>query len=270
MTKKSSFIKEVKKFLKKTNCPFEALDSRDRTAILRLSETTSIHLIPLIEENYTLYTSHLYSQKLTDFYSQYDVQIIHIWEDQWINKQEIVKSRLLSMLGQSTRIHARETSVREITPEEAAIFLNKHHLNANTKSNHRYGLEKDNELVAVLTLGRKVRFNNRKFSWSIIRYCTANGKTVIGGLSKLISAFKKEYKPGHLMTYIDRDWSRGNGFETLGFTRQEMIPPTHYWLNLSENKRISPKKINEDVLSTSKSHIKIYNSGCIKMTWEDD
>jgi hypothetical protein len=50
-------------------------------------------------------------------------QCIILWEDYWIAKPEIVKSRLSAMLGQSYKIPARLTVARRIEKKDEVSFL---------------------------------------------------------------------------------------------------------------------------------------------------
>lgn len=58
------------------------------------------------------------------------IQLIQIWEDEWLHKSEIVKSMLAHKLGLSSlpKIAGRKTEIREVTTEVATRFLNAHHI----------------------------------------------------------------------------------------------------------------------------------------------
>lgn len=70
-------------------------------------------------------TYHL--DKLNQCKSQ-GISLIQIFEDEWLHKKELVKSRLLSKLGMSTKIFARKTEVRLLDATEASEFIDNHHL----------------------------------------------------------------------------------------------------------------------------------------------
>ena len=62
---------------------------------------------------------------LTDF----TPKVIHLHEDVWLNKNDIVRSRLLAQLGRSRRIFARKTTSKRINATIATMdFLEEHHL----------------------------------------------------------------------------------------------------------------------------------------------
>ncbi|ULT28536.1 hypothetical protein KUH03_19615 [Sphingobacterium sp. E70] len=87
-------------------------------------------------------------------------------------------------------------------------FLVEHHLQTALPGKYRYGLYEQGELVsiAVFSGGRRMNDKNEEYrSFELLRFCNKSGYNVIGGLSKLITAFAKDFHPGDIMTYTDRD-----------------------------------------------------------------
>jgi len=57
------------------------------------------------------------------------IQLIHIFEDEWYNKQDIVKSLLKAKMGKiENKIYARECIVEKVKNEESQNFLFENHL----------------------------------------------------------------------------------------------------------------------------------------------
>ena len=53
-----------------------------------------------------------------------NIKLIHIFEDEWLYKEEIVKSRLLNLINKTpNKIYARLCEVKEISNKEAKNFL---------------------------------------------------------------------------------------------------------------------------------------------------
>ena len=160
-----------------------------------------------------------------------NIQLIHIFEDEWINKQEIVKNKLKNLLGLSTeKIYARNCKIRELLSQEKKYFLNMYHIQGDDKSSIKIGLFYENDLVAVMTFGnRRVAMGKKsteKGEYELLRYATS--KNVVGGAGKLLSYFIKNYQPKKIVSYADRRWSQGNLYEKLGF---ELVSktPLNYW-----------------------------------------
>ncbi len=158
-----------------------------------------------------------------------------IWEDQWAAKRPIIESRILSVLGKSKRIYGRETSIVKLTQPETNDFLKENHLIGTTQAKTKLGLSKNGEILAVATFSKptKIDRNGKIYkSYEMIRYCTLNGFTVVGGLSKLLNHFISIVQPDDIMTYVDSEWSKGNSFSQLGFTMVEQTPPLEFWIDL--------------------------------------
>lgn len=85
------------------------------------------------------------------------IQLIHIFEDEWENKKDIVKSKIKYLLGKKNdkKIFARKCYIEEIGNEYKNKFLNQNHIQGEDKSNIKLGLwynnGKEDLLVAVMT-----------------------------------------------------------------------------------------------------------------------
>lgn len=150
-----------------------------------------------------------------------DIKLIQIFEDELLNKTEIVKSRIKSQLGQSDKkIYARKCNVEIIDRKEKSSFLNQNHIQGNDKSQVWIGLRYKNDLVAVMTfckprlvMGKKVNDGE----WELSRYCSLISTNVIGGAGKLLKYFELHFTPNKIYSYADRRWSSGDLYSLLGF-----------------------------------------------------
>ena len=160
---------------------------------------------------------------------QQKLPIVHLHQDIYNHNPSIVQSRLKSKVGLHTqRIYGRQCSVRRITKCDYLPFLEENHLWGGTGAKYGFGLfrktnaskastittsssttttttattetlntisKNSQELVAVATFSpkRKVsRAGSVYQSYELLRFCTKLDTTVVGGLTKLISAFVKE------------------------------------------------------------------------------
>ena len=163
----------------------------------------------------------------TELCEKQGIQLIHIFEDEWIYKKEIVKDRIKSLLGiDRIRIYARKCEIREIDSKISNEFLELNHLQGKDNSSIRYGLYYENELISVMTFG-KPRFN-KNYDYELIRFCSKIGFQVIGGASKLLKHFQKNHK-GSIISYADRRYSMGKLYETIGFKKIRNVKPNYYW-----------------------------------------
>jgi hypothetical protein len=76
-----------------------------------------------------------YHNLKTQLAKQKGIFLIHIFENEWVNKQDIVKSIILSKLGIfQKRIYARKCIVKEIDNKIKNEFLEKNHLQGKDRS----------------------------------------------------------------------------------------------------------------------------------------
>lgn len=156
------------------------------------------------------------------------VRLITIQEHLWVNKQELVKDRIRSILGKNKRIGARKTQVKNIDSVTASNFLLENHLQGAARSSIQLGLFSDNVLIMVATFA-KPRWSN-KADWELIRMATSRGITVQGGASKLIHHFRQN-NSGTIISYADRCWSQGNVYKSIGFEFSHNTAPSYWWVH---------------------------------------
>lgn len=153
-------------------------------------------------------------------------RLIHIFQNEWIDKKEIVKAKLKSIIcSNQPSIYARKCIIKQINAKQKNQFLNKYHIQGADSANIKLGLFYYNKLIAVMTFC-KSRFN-KNYQWQLSRYATS--KRVIGGASKLLNYFQKTYNPKSIITYADRRYSIGNLYYKLGFKLNHISKPNYYW-----------------------------------------
>lgn len=152
-----------------------------------------------------------------------NINLIHIWEDDWLYKQDIVKSRLLNLCGLTkNKIYARNCNIINLSDYESKIFLNKNHLQGYIPSSYKIGLVYNNELVSVMTFGKFRRSLGQKgneHTWELYRFCNKINFNVVGSFEKLLNNFEKNINPVKLITYANLDWVNKNKniYEKSGF-----------------------------------------------------
>lgn len=168
-------------------------------------------------------------------------RLVHIFEDEWQKKQSIVKARIKNILGLTPyKIYARKCTIKEIDTELCNKFIEKYHIQSSIPASVKLGLFYKSHLIAVMTF-TKPRFN-KKYNWELLRYCTIFNFNIIGGASKLLSYFRKNYN-GSIITYADKRWSQGNMYKQLGFTElKDSEPAYYYWKNYNRYSRVKFQK----------------------------
>ena len=193
---------------------------------------------------------------------KYDVQLLHVFEDEWIFKQEIVKSIILNKIGLSETIMARKCSIVEVNSTQATKFIELNHIQGYVHSSINIGLMYHNELVGNMTFG-KSRYN-KNYSWELIRYCTKLNTSVIGGASKLFSYFTKNHN-GTIISYCDLRYGTGKMYEKIGMEYKHTTSPNYFYFHTNKIIRESRlkyqkhklKKLFPDVYSGDKTESEI-------------
>lgn len=180
----------------------------------------------------------------TNLCAEKGIQLIHILEDEWNDKQQIVKARLKHLIKRTPyKIFARKCVIKEIDNFTAAKFINKYHLQGNSAASVRLGLFYKNRLVSVMTFC-KSRFN-KKYDWELARFASVFNFSIIGGASKLLTYFRKHYH-GSIISYADKRWSTGNLYRQLGFKELQDSSPGYFYTK--GNKRYSRIKFQKHKL----------------------
>ena len=163
------------------------------------------------------------------------IKLIQVFEDEWLGKQDIVKQRIRAILGESSSVYARKCVVGRPDNKATRVFLGGLHTQgAGGTLKYSFGLYHEGVLTAVATFG-KGRFGNT--GWEMLRY--ASQGRVVGGISKLVSAFRKAGFMGQLVSYADLRWGDGEAYGAAGFTLAGITEPDYWWADCKNTRRIS-------------------------------
>lgn len=161
----------------------------------------------------------------------YGIKLIHIFENEWNYKKEIVKSVIKNILGlnNTTKIFARKCEIKDISINEKNKFLNENHLQGEDKSTVKLGLYYNDELVSLMSFRKTSRFDKTS-DWELMRFCNKLNTNIVGGASKLFSYFINNYEYKQIVSYSDRRYFDGEIYNTLGFKFTGFTPPNYYYI----------------------------------------
>ena len=188
-----------------------------------------------------------YHKDKTELARKAGINLMHVWEYDWNDeiKQEIVKSQIKYHLGKidkSNRYYARKLSIKSVSYVDTNVFLTKNHIQGMSTSSERYGLYNGDELLALMTFGKR-RFDN-KDGWELLRFATKLNTSVAGGASKLLRAFANNHKGDTLISYANNDFAySGNKslYSKLGFTFVKSTEPGYKWVKNSNKVLVVPR-----------------------------
>lgn len=159
-------------------------------------------------------------------------RMIQVFSNEWENKRDLVKSRLINALGFSQKIPGRKCQIVSVNKTDTDDFLNRNHIQGMCFFKIAYGLIYNDELVAVMTFG-KPRFN-KHYDQELLRYACKQHFAIQGGASKLFKHFLNKHNPRSIISYCDLRWNNGNVYDQLGFKLQKTTDP-NYWYVVNNN-----------------------------------
>lgn len=184
------------------------------------------------------------------------IKLIRIWENEWNEKQDIVKSIINNILNIPCKniIQANNCEIRNISNSACKLFCNKNSLQGEINSSVNLGLFYKEDLVQIISLN-KLHIHN-KYEWKLVRNCCKLNTTVVNGENKLLKYFEETYKPKSIITYCNRRYFSGNNYKLLGFKEQKTIKPI-FWI-VDKHKNIE-SKLKYTKLSMKNKKDFIYN-----------
>ena len=215
------------------------------------------------------------------------VNLIHIFEDEYILHKEIVLSKISHILGcdiYKPKVYGRNVNVQLITNKVAKEFLNKNHIQGFVPSSIYLGAYYKEDLIGVMLFKN---WNNG--TWELTRFATDNHLICCGIGGKLFNYFLKNYSPIIVKSFADRRWTvnkDNNLYIKLGFKLDSIIKPDYRYVKsdivnrfhkFNFRKQILLKKYPEQLnVNMTESEMtkqlgfhKIYDCGLFKYAWKN-
>lgn len=207
-----------------------------------------------------------------------NIKLIHIFEDEWKTKQNIVKSRLRNLFHKNDyKIYARKCEIKNVSHEETKCFLNENHIQGYVPSKINIGLYYNNELVSLMTFGnlrKNLGSEKKENMFELLRFCNKLNTSVIGGASKLFKYFLKNNNPQKIISYCDLRWSDGMIYNILNFNLHHISKPNYFYvINGKRENRFKYRKDalvregfdqnkTEHQIMLERGYYRVYDCGC--------
>jgi hypothetical protein len=212
------------------------------------------------------------------YFKDRGIQLIQIYEDEWADRQHIVKSRIQHILGRTeNKIYARQCQVKLIDSTTASKFFNETHIMGNGRSNYRLGLFYHNKLISAMSFSKN-NLSRKIQGWELNRFSSLCDVSIIGAASKLFKTFVKDIQPDQVVSYSDNRWSLGNLYHSLGFDFVSAGTP-NYWYFLPNQSRIHrfnlrKNQFDDPDMSEVENRLcqgynRIWDSGSTKWIWSN-
>lgn len=236
----SGYEDEICQFLDELKTPYtrtnKILENNKEIDIILTDFNIGIEFNGLYWHN-ELFLSNDYHLNKTIQSNKIGIELIHIFEDEWIYKKEIIKSIIKNRTNQTNNlIYGRKCIIKYVNQKESTEFLNNNHIQGNVNSKIRIGLYYENKLVSLMTFSKgRVIMGGKKDEWELNRFCNIINYNVIGGADKLLKFFIKNHNPKKIISYSDKRIFNGNMYKKLGFIEKNHSKP-NYWYVIN-NKR---------------------------------
>lgn len=238
---------ELKNFLKKVNVDFIE-NTKKIIYPLELDVFIPEHQLG-IEFNGLYWHSYLskgkeYHLKKTELCEEKGIQLLHVFESDWLHKREIVKSLIGSKLNiYDLQIDVVNCKIKDVDNDVTKEFLNNNHIQGYVKSLYNIGLFYDNELVSLISFGEK---DDGEFE--IFRFCDKINTKVLDGRKGLINHIIEKYNPREITTSVDRRYFNGDMYKQLGFEIKGYNEPDYWYYNKNELKSHHKSHSTKEIL----------------------
>lgn len=173
-----------------------------------------------------IYKEILYHYNKTEECLRNGINLIHIWEDDWINKKDIVKSKILDILSLNHIINSDSCEIVDLSIIESKIFLKNNDLNYINYFTIPIGLLYNSEIVSIMV------FDIIDNHYELIEFCDKKYTSVLGGSLKLFNYFLTHSDNNKIViSYHDRSWFN-YFYKECGFIyKRTTIPNYNYVIN---------------------------------------
>jgi G:T-mismatch repair DNA endonuclease (very short patch repair protein) len=198
---------------------------------------------------------------------------LFIFEDEWSQKQDVIKSMImnrLKMSKQSAVLRPSKCEFREIDAKQANDFYNKYHYIGACDNAYNFGAFHGERLLACSSFRRPSRQTICQ-EFEVSRMASVFDVRIYGVWSVFFQLFRKQKNPKSLVTYSDDRLFTGTVYERMGFKKDGKVKPDYYWV--FNNKRLhksvlrKPQNcdVSERVLRTEQGYRQIWDFG--KTRW---
>lgn len=192
-----------------------------------------------------------YHQEKTLFLLNKGIKLYHIWEDDWINNNDIIKSIVSSLLNKNQNISSDLCEISIVTNEDYKKFSNENHLNGYSPSSITIGLYYLKELVLLMSFLKTSKnddFSESKYEYEVVRNCPKIGICIDNGADKILNYFKRNYSSS-VVLYLNVSFSP-KVEECVYFKTDakyiKITPPNYTWV--IDGKRINKLNLTKEKL----------------------
>ncbi len=214
------------------------------------------------------------------------IRLITVFEDEWLEKKDIVKNTIKHFLGKSEKgCYARNTTIKEIPWSEAKLFLDKYHLlGSGTPGKHRIGAYSPNgDIIGVMTFGTPSDERGSSSSVEMKRFVT-DSKNHPGLGSKMFKYAVGLYGFNEVIAFVDRRWFVGTFKSITGFEKTNQTAPSLFWvrqkkrfkrrfmskIQLQKMPQFNGRDLSKRAMMKELGYDRIWDCGKLHLTWKKE
>lgn len=208
------------------------------------------------------------------------ILLVHIFEDEWIERNDLVKDKICHMLHMDTdkiKIGARKCTIGDVDSKTAMGFLEQYHIQGWARSSVYCGAFYNGKLVGVMSF-----LMEHDGNWNLTRFSTDIAYSIPGLANKLFMYFVRKYNPCEVKTFLDRRWvvSGVNVYDRMGFRLDKTLPPSYYYTkgqkryhkfgfrkNILHRKYGLPLTMTEKEMCLRLGYYRIWDCGLLRYVW---
>lgn len=177
------------------------------------------------DKDYHLNKTHLCEEK--------GIHLIHIFEDEWLYKSKVVKSRIIELFGhfhKNNMINNSEFVISSINENEAMDFYSIHDLIPFKISSIYLGCFIKNKLISAISFKKET---NQEERWILTQFSYDFEYPNSNIFNILCNYFIEKYNPIDIFAFADKRWfseTENNFYNRFGFTQEQILKPTFHML----------------------------------------
>lgn len=273
---------EITKFLNEINIVHEQSNrkilKRKELDFYLPNEKVAIEYNGLFWHN-ELFRDENYHLNKTNECAKIGVNLLHIFEDEWLMKKDIIKSLLKNKFSKSNyKINGNDCIINEVDNDTSNVFLLENNINGITLSDIKLGLYYNLNLVSLITFSK---INNTN-DWEINRFCNILNTNVIGAMKILMNFFIKNNKINKLFLNSDIRFFNNTSYEKIGFTKIDQTEPNYWYVingvrhdknkftkDILVKEGFDPNKTEKEIMLERKIY-RIYDCGNIRWEYQNN
>lgn len=167
-------------------------------------------------------------QNKTSFCLSNNITLMHVFEDEWRDKRQIVESMIRHRLGKSSHsVMARKCSIVELSSKDRQLFFNTSHIDGDVKAIKAYALKHNGMIVACMSVRKPFSKTHKKIE--VARFACALNTNVVGALSKLSKHVFSQFPQG-MISYSDtRLGHDGTSYVSSGWKKLSETGNRFWW-----------------------------------------